>query len=112
MSADRIQTYSEFWPYYVREHAHPVNRAMHFVGTTLALGFLAYAVASARWWLIPVCLVLGYGPAWIGHFTIEKNRPATFKYPLWSLISDFRMWGMIVTGRMGAEVERAMSRVK
>ena len=105
----RIQTYREFWPFYVREHSLPANRAMHFAGTTFAMCVLAYAVATRMWWLIPVTLVAGYGPAWIGHFFIEHNRPATFKYPFWSLISDFRMWGLMLTGRMSQEVAAAQA---
>ncbi len=112
MPEGRIQTYAEFWPYYVREHAQPVNRVLHFLGTTVAMALLAYAIYSGRWGLLPVVLLCGYGPAWIGHFGIEKNRPATFKYPLWSLVSDFRMWALIATGRMGSEVARAMAQAR
>ncbi len=109
MSEKRFQTYQEFWPYYLWEHSNGVNRAMHFAGTTLAMGVLAYALGTQTWWLLPVALVAGYGPAWIGHFGIEKNRPATFKYPLWSLVSDFRMWGLMITGRIGPHLAQAQA---
>jgi hypothetical protein len=109
MSERRIETYSDFWPFYVCEHANPANRIMHFIGTTTAMVVLIYAISSQIWWLIPLALVAGYGPAWMGHFGIEKNRPASFKYPLWSFISDFRMWSLMLTGRMSAEVERCMA---
>jgi len=109
MSEDRITSFAEFWPYYVREHSVPANRVLHFVGTTLAFAVLAYAVVTSTWSLLLFVPIAGYGFAWFGHFGIQKNRPATFKYPFWSLISDFRMWGMTLVGRMGAEVERAMA---
>lgn len=108
----RIQTYAEFWPFYVREHAQASNRLLHFLGTTAAMVTLTYALVTQTWWLVPLVLVAGYGPAWIGHFFIEHNRPATFKYPWWSLISDFRMWGLMATGRMGPEVAHALAAVR
>ncbi len=109
MSEERYRTFEEFWPYYVREHAKKSTRRLHFAGTTAAVAILGYAAVARRPSLIPVALVAGYGPAWIGHFFIEKNRPATFKYPLWSLLSDFRMWGKMASGTMDAEVERVMA---
>jgi len=105
----RIQSFEEFWPYYVREHSSPACRLLHFVGTTLAFIVLVAAIATANYWLILATPILGYGLAWIGHFFIEKNRPATFKYPLWSLLGDMKMYAMMATGRMGSEVERVMA---
>jgi len=102
----RLTSYEEFWPFYVSQHAHAVNRALHFVGTTLVLGCLAAgALWSARFFL--VMPVAGYGLAWVGHFFFEKNRPATFSYPLWSLRGDFRMYRLMLLGRMAPELERA-----
>lgn len=106
MDEPRYQTFAEFWPYYVREHSAPACRALHFAGSTLALVALGLAIVHNPWWLAAVPLI-GYGFAWIGHFAIEKNRPATFKYPLWSLAADWKMWVMMLTGRMGAEVAKA-----
>jgi hypothetical protein len=103
----RIQTYGEFWLYYLREHSRPATRALHYVGTVCAMGALVAAVAVSPWFLL-VALVVGYGPAWIGHFVIEKNKPATFGYPFWSLISDYKMFGLAIVGRLGPELERAM----
>jgi hypothetical protein len=99
-TAERIQTYAEFWPFYLREHSDPTNRWFHFAGTTAVLLLGATALATANPWLVPLIPVAGYGPAWIGHFFIEKNRPASFKYPLWSLISDFRMYAWMWRGRI------------
>jgi len=101
-----IQTYAEFWPFYLGEHARPMTRALHVVGTGAGLLLLVAAIATQTWWLIAVGLVVGYGFAWPSHFFIEKNRPATFTYPWWSFISDFKMLWLAVTGRLGAEVQR------
>jgi hypothetical protein len=106
MTEARYQTFEEFWPYYVGEHKDPVNRALHYVGTSLAIGTVATAALTANpTWLL-LTPIVGYGPAWIGHFLIEQNRPATFKYPLWSLRGDLRMLRYALQGKMAAEVER------
>jgi hypothetical protein len=99
-------TYAEFWPYYLGEHRKPLTRRWHFAGTGAALLLLFAALAAGSWWLALLALVAGYGPAWIGHFFVEHNRPATFKYPLWSLVSDFKMFSLFVRGRLDAELER------
>jgi hypothetical protein len=101
-----FKSFAEFWPYYLSEHAKPATRALHFAGTAAGL-FLAFvALISGNYWLLLVALVCGYGPAWIGHYFVEKNRPATFRHPLWSLIADFRMFFFFITGRLGAELRR------
>lgn len=99
-------SFAEFWPYYVREHGQAATRWLHFCGTTLAIVVLITAIALGWWWLLIAVPLAGYGLAWISHFTIEKNRPATFKYPLWSLWGDFKMWWLMLTGRMGSELRR------
>ncbi|MGE0787855.1 MAG: Mpo1-like protein [Sandaracinaceae bacterium] len=142
MSDERIQSYEEFWPFYLSEHRDPRSRRLHFVGTS---GFLASVVGSALTtpatfvpamagfaavladgmrrgeserpnlkhvagmlgagavgspMLFPAGVVFAYGCAWIGHFGYEKNTPATFKYPLWSLVSDFKMYSLMLRGRL------------
>jgi hypothetical protein len=104
---ETIRRYSDFWPYYLREHANPRTRALHYAGTSFATAALVACVATGKWWLFPLALLAGYGPAWIAHFFVEKNRPATFTYPLWSLIFDYRMAWSWATGRLADELTRA-----
>ena len=101
-----IDNYSDFWDFYVQEHSKPLTRALHFIGTSLGIALLVYFIVTGRWYYFPLFFVVGYAFAWFAHFVVEKNRPATFKYPLWSLVSDFRMMWFMVIGRMGREVER------
>lgn len=101
-----ITDYAEFWPFYLREHSKAATRALHYIGTTLAFANLIACVVLGEPRFLLVGLVSGYLFAWIGHFFIQKNRPATFTYPLWSLISDFRMCGVWLSGRMASELTR------
>lgn len=98
--------YADFWPYYLAEHSHPVNRALHYLGSSLGLALLAAAAILADWRLLPAALVAGYAFAWVGHFQIERNKPATFGYPFWSFVSDFRMLALAATGRLAPELAR------
>ena len=111
IAEDRIESFAEFWTYYVREHSHPRNRTLHFVGSTLGLVCLILTFATGNLWFILLGFTLGYGFAWSGHFFLERNKPATFKYPLWSLRADWKMWMLLLTGRMEAEVRRATERI-
>ncbi|MEZ4219579.1 MAG: DUF962 domain-containing protein [Polyangiaceae bacterium] len=108
----RIENFDEFWPFYVCEHKNKLTRQFHFVGTSLALSALVGGAFTRHKWLLAAAPVLGYGPAWFSHFVIEKNRPATFKYPLWSLMADFVMWGKMLAGTMDGEVEQILSLVQ
>lgn len=103
--AERFATYAAFWPHYLREHSRRETRALHYLGTGLAVVCVIAAVVIPYWWLLAVAFVAGYGSAWIAHGLIEHNKPATFTYPFWSLISDFRMLYYWLTGRLAAELQ-------
>lgn len=104
--AGKIATYAEFWPFYLGEHSKRATRAFHYVGTAMIVVVVAYAWRTEQWWSLVLTLPSLYLFAWVSHFFIEHNRPATFTYPLWSLISDFRMTGLAAIGRLGAELEK------
>lgn len=96
----RYASFREFYPFYLSEHSNRTCRRLHFIGSTLVLATVAAVLAGAdvRWlWLAPL---FGYGFAWIGHFAFEKNRPATFKHPLYSLAGDWVMYWDILRGRI------------
>jgi hypothetical protein len=103
---ERFRTYEEFWPFYVAQHRDPTNRGLHFVGTTLVPASIVAAALVSPTWLVAAPFA-GYGLAWIGHFFFEKNKPATFTHPLWSLRGDFRMYRLVLLGRMQPELSRA-----
>lgn len=107
MAAKRYTSFREFWPHYLREHARSRTRACHYVGTSLVVLILVAALATRHWSLLAIMPVAGYGFAWAGHALSEHNRPATFAYPSWSLIADFRMWWLWLTGRLGPELTAA-----
>ena len=98
-AGERFQSFSAFYPHYIHEHSNRTCRRIHVVGSALVLGVLAVAVVTLNpWWLLAMPLV-GYGFAWVGHFFFEKNRPATFRYPLSSLMGDWRMFFETVSGK-------------
>lgn len=101
------QSFAEFWPFYLREHSKPRTRALHYAGTSLVVAIALFALLTGRWWWLLAMPLAGYGFAWIAHSRVERNRPATFTYPLWSLGADFKMWWMWLTGRLGPELDRA-----
>ncbi|MFY9621748.1 MAG: DUF962 domain-containing protein [Pyrinomonadaceae bacterium] len=100
MVAKRFQSFSDFWPYYLNEHSKPLTRALHAVGSFTGIALLILFIAIGKWWLFPLAFVPGYGFAWIGHFFVEKNRPATFTYPLWSFMGDWKMLALMLTGKL------------
>ncbi len=104
---DDPKTFDEFWPFYVREHSKPLTRFLHLIGTVAGLVLLIWFIWRGTWYYFPLSLIIGYAFAWFAHFAIEKNRPASFKYPVWSFISDYKMIWLMLTGRMSREVERA-----
>lgn len=99
-------TFAEFWPVYVRAHRRPVTRVAHLVGTLGGWMLVGAAVAQRRWWLVLAALGVSYGLAWIAHFFVEHNTPATFDHPLFSWWADQRMVFLMLTGQMGREVRR------
>ena len=105
-TVERFQTYEEFWPFYVREHSNKLNRTLHVIGTSAAVGCVAAAAITRRPLFLLAAPIVGYGFAWVGHFFVQKNKPATFDYPLWSLRGDFEMWAKTLAGTMDAEVAR------
>ncbi|MEM1379846.1 MAG: DUF962 domain-containing protein [Pseudomonadota bacterium] len=94
------QSFSAFWPYYLQEHAKFGTRLYHYIGTALGLVAVAFALLSQNALLVLLVPVLGYSFAWVSHAFVEKNKPATFTYPLWSLMSDYRMFFLAMTGRL------------
>ena len=106
MSEERIQDFEQFWPYYLNEHARAATRWFHFVGTNVAIATLVYAVVSKSLGLLPLAIISGYAFAWVSHFFIEKNRPATFKYPAWSFKADLKLWRLMWVGKLSAELDQ------
>ncbi|AVH37558.1 DUF962 domain-containing protein [Pseudomonas monteilii] len=96
----QFRSFAEFYPYYLGEHSNPTCRRLHFVGTSVVIALLAYTIGSGKWLLLLAVPLFGYGFAWVGHFFFEKNRPATFTYPLYSLIGDFVMFRDILLGKI------------
>lgn len=103
----RFGSFAEFWPFYLREHAQPKTRAFHYAGTSLVVLLGIGALVTRNWWLLLAMPLAGYAFAWASHAAIERNRPATFAYPGWSLRADFRMWWLWLTGRIGPELKAA-----
>jgi hypothetical protein len=101
------RSFAEFWPFYLREHSSPRTRAMHYAGTSLVVLIAVAAIVTGTWWLLWAMPVAGYAFAWTSHALIERNRPATFTYPLWSLAADFKMWWLWLTRRLGPELSKA-----
>jgi len=104
-----MPSFAAFWPYYLSQHADPRTRALHYCGTVLGALMLICFFFTMNWWILAGALVAGYGPAWAAHALIERNRPATFTYPIWSFCADYRMLYFAVTGRLAAELLRTRS---
>ena len=105
--SNRKASYEEFWPFYLQEHARPQTRNLHYIGTALVIGIGLIALLMQKWLLLVAMPITGYFFAWVSHAFVEKNKPATFSHPLWSLISDFRMFFLWISGRLGPELQKA-----
>lgn len=105
--SNRKASYEEFWPFYLQEHARPQTRNLHYIGTALVIGIGLITVLMQNWLLLIAMPIAGYFFAWVSHAFVEKNKPATFTHPLWSLISDFRMFFLWISGRLGPELQKA-----
>ena len=100
MTTARIERFSEFYPFYLSEHSNRMCRRLHFIGSSgVIVCLVMFLVTINAWWLLGT-LLAGYGMAWLGHLVFEKNRPATFTYPLWSLASDWLMYRDMLRGRV------------
>ena len=99
-SAKAYATFRDFYPFYLSEHANRTCRRLHFAGTSVALACLVSALLTRNAWWLLAGLVAGYAFAWVGHYVFEKNRPATFTYPLYSFMGDWVMWRDILAGRI------------
>jgi hypothetical protein len=104
--APRFASFAEFWPFYLAQHRHPRTRAMHFAGLGVGALLLAAALVTRAWVWALAAPVAAYALSWLGHGLIERNRPATFVYPLWSLGADFRMAWLALLGRLTAELSK------
>jgi hypothetical protein len=109
MAEDRkFNSYDEFFTFYLQQHSDPRNRRLHAIGTTLGIAVVVGAFVLGHPWYALLFFPIGYGFAWTGHFGLEKNKPATFGHPFWSFISDFRMLGLMFTGRLAARMKPQM----
>jgi hypothetical protein len=95
-----FKSFSEFYPFYLSEHNNPVNRRLHFFGCVLVILILLYAIVTKTWLALILLPIVGYGFAWVGHYFVEKNRPATFTYPLYSFMGDWVMFKDIISGKV------------
>lgn len=99
MAAVKYNSFAAFYPFYLSEHANPIARRLHFIGSTLALACFMYGLFKTIWWYFLAALIAGYAFAWVGHFVFEKNRPATFSHPFYSFAGDWVMWWQTLTGK-------------
>jgi hypothetical protein len=99
-------TYAEFWSRYLKAHADPRTRALHYLGSGAGLALLVAFALTRDWRCLVAAPIVGYACAWFGHLVFEHNKPETFGHPLWSLCSDFRMLALFAAGRLGVELRR------
>lgn len=104
------QTFEEFWEFYVMEHSLPHTRQLHFMGTTAAMTLGITGLFAGRFAFVLLAVIVGYAVAWISHFAVQKNKPASWTHPAWSFLADLKLFFLMAAGRMDEEVERVMSR--
>lgn len=112
MSDQNFESFDDFWAYYLAQHSDPTNRLMHAIGTSAAVATAAYALLNRKPKLLALAPLIGYGPAWIGHFLVEGNRPATMGHPLWSLRGDFKMLRLMLSDELDEEFLRLIAEGK
>ncbi len=100
MTKQQFDSFADFYPFYLSQHTNRTSKRLHFIGLILSSVFLLIVLITASWFYLPITLILGYGFSWIGHFFFEKNKPATFDYPLFSLLGDFTMVKDIISGQV------------
>jgi hypothetical protein len=103
---ERFKSFNDFYPFYLKEHSNKTCRLLHVIGTTIVIALAISAISQNNPVLCIFVPVAGYGFAWLGHYFFEKNKPATFKYPLWSLGSDFKMYFEILSGKISLEASK------
>ena len=96
----KFKSFNEFYPFYLKEHTNKTCRLLHFVGTSIVVVLLLYIFITTRFQLLLLVPIIGYGFAWVGHFVFEKNKPATFQYPLYSFIGDWVMWFQLLSRKI------------
>ena len=109
MSERAYKSFRQFYPFYLSQHMEKTCRTLHFFGTLSLFGVLAVAIITQKWWILWFLPVVGYGFAWVGHFFFEKNKPATFTYPLWSLASDFVLFFQILIGKQKLDPNKTIN---
>ncbi|MFK5889694.1 MAG: DUF962 domain-containing protein [Flavobacteriaceae bacterium] len=102
----QYKTFKEFYPFYLSQHSNKTCRLLHVIGTTILLAITLTAVYHKQPILLIFVPIAGYGFAWVGHFFFEKNKPATFTYPLWSLVSDFKMYFQVLSGTISLDTSK------
>lgn len=100
---EKIKSFEEFYPFYLKQHSNKICRLLHVIGTTIVFALVITAIYHSNYILLLFVPIAGYGFAWVGHFFFEKNKPATFQYPLWSLKSDFKMYFEIFSGKIALD---------
>ena len=100
VAVQKFSSFAEFFPFYLGEHRNSTCRVLHFIGTSIALSLTIYAIATGFYALIALAVVQGYAWAWVGHFGFEKNKPASFRQPLYSFMGDWVMWWQLLTGKI------------